>query len=224
MSPLSASEVGTIRCIGLNFKDHAAELQCPLPNIPEVFFKASNTLTHPSSTIDLPSSAPSAIDAEAELAIVIAKDCKNVSVSEVHEYILGYTAANDVTARDIQAKTSQWGFSKGYDGFCPLGPCIVRRERMGDVSRGVSLKTVLDGEVLQDGKTDEFIFSVEEIVSYLSKDTTLPKGTVIISGTPSGIGHSRTPPRYLRAGCELRISISRGIGTLANTIISSSKI
>ena len=147
-----------------------------------------------------------------------------MSVSEAQDYILGYTAANDVTARDIQAKTSQWGYSKGFDGFCPLGPCIVRRERMGDVGRGVALKTVLDGEVLQDGKTDEFIFSVDEIVSHLSKDTTLPKGTVILTGTPSGIGHSKTPPRYLKAGCDLSVSISRGIGTLTNKIVSGSKL
>lgn len=172
----------------------------------------------------LPQSAPDAIDGEVELAIVLSKDAKNVSVADAQDYILGYTAANDLTARDVQKQTSQWGFSKGFDGFCPLGPCLVRKEAMGDVSRGVSLKTTLNGEVLQDGKTDEFIFSVEEIVSHLSKDTTLSKGTVIITGTPSGIGHSKTPPRYLKPGCDLKVSISRGIGTLTNTVVSNSKL
>lgn len=212
-----------MRCIGLNFKDHAAELNCPLPSIPEVFFKPPNTITDPASPIALPSQAPDAIDGEVELAIVLGRDARNVSVADAGDYILGYTAANDLTARDLQKQTSQWGYCKGFDGFCPLGPCLVRREAMGDVSRGVSLTSTLNGEVLQDGKTDEFIFSVEEIVSHLSKDTTLPKGTVIITGTPSGIGHSKKPPRYLSAGCDLKVSIGRGIGTLTNPIVSSTK-
>ncbi|KAG9253008.1 uncharacterized protein F5Z01DRAFT_170823 [Emericellopsis atlantica] len=224
LSPLSATEVGTVRCIGLNFKDHAAELNCPLPTIPEVFLKPSTTITNPSAPIFLPSSAPDMVDAEVELAIVIAEDCKNVKRADAQRYILGYTAANDVTARDVQGKTSQWGYSKGFDGFCPLGPCIVRKELIADINRGVTLKSTLNGEVLQDGTTDEFIFSVGEIVEHLSRDSTLPKGTVILTGTPSGIGHGRKPPRYLKAGSELQISISHGIGTLTNPVVFSSKM
>ncbi|KAJ4176993.1 hypothetical protein NW755_014109 [Fusarium falciforme] len=224
LSPLSTQEVTTIRCIGLNFKDHAAELNCPLPSIPEVFTKPSTTLTSPSSPIILPSSAPDMVDAEVELAIVLARDCKNVRREDAGRYILGYTAANDVTARDVQSKTSQWGYSKGFDGFCPLGPCLVRSELFTDVNRGVCLKSTLNGEVLQDGKTDEFIFSVGEIIEHLSRDSTLPKGTVILTGTPSGIGHGRKPPRYLKAGSDLQITISHGIGTLKNPIVSSIKL
>ncbi|KAF4121905.1 2-keto-4-pentenoate hydratase/2-oxohepta-3-ene-1,7-dioic acid hydratase (catechol pathway) [Geosmithia morbida] len=224
LSPIRPSEVGTVRCVGLNFKDHAAELQCPLPDIPEVFFKPSNTITNPSSPIILPSCAPSAVDAEVELAVIIGRDCRNVSVAEAPAYILGYTAANDVTARDVQKQTSQWGFSKSFDGFCPLGPCIVRASAMCSAVSGVGLKSVLDGEVLQDGSTDEFIFSVGEIVAHLSRDTTLPRGTVILTGTPSGIGHSKKPPRYLKPGCDLSVSITPSIGTLRNKVVSSSKV
>ncbi|KAJ3549838.1 hypothetical protein NM208_g279 [Fusarium decemcellulare] len=224
LSPLSPQEVGTIRCIGLNFKDHAAELNCPLPSIPEVFTKPSTTITNPSSPITLPSSAPDMVDAEVELAIVLAQDCKNVKQEDAGDYILGYTAANDVTARDVQSKTSQWGYSKGFDGFCPLGPCLVRNELIADINRGVCLKSTLDGEVLQDGSTDDFIFSVGEIIEHLSRDSTLPKGTVILTGTPSGIGHGKKPPRYLKAGSDLQITISHGIGTLKNPIVSSTKL
>lgn len=163
------------------------------------------------------------MDGEVELAVIIARDCRNVSIAEAKDYILGYTAANDITARDVQTETSQWGFCKGFDTFCPLGPCIVRSEAMGDVSRGVRLRSTLDGEVLQDGATDDFIFSVDEIVAHLSRDTTLPKGTVILTGTPSGIGHSKKPPRYLKAGCDLRISITPGIGTLLNKVQDGTK-
>ncbi|VUC35334.1 unnamed protein product [Clonostachys rosea] len=220
LSPLSTQEVGTIRCIGLNFKDHAAELKCPLPSVPEVFFKPAQCINNPFDPVVLPSSAPAAIDAEVELAVVIGRECKNVDISSALDYVLGYTIANDITARDVQARVSQWSYAKGYDGFCPLGPVLVSPNAPGLDIENLDMTTKLDGHVLQDGTSSQMIFSVAEIISYLSKDTTLPAGTLILTGTPSGIGHSYSPPRYLRAGCHQQISISSGCGTLINPVIS----
>jgi 2-keto-4-pentenoate hydratase/2-oxohepta-3-ene-1,7-dioic acid hydratase in catechol pathway len=187
--------------------------------VPEVFFKPAQCLNDPCRDILVPTTAPSALDAEVELAVVIGKDCKNVDQASALDYVLGYTVANDVTARDIQSRTTQWGHSKGFDGFCPLGPVIVRADAPGFDVKSLSMKTMLNGEVLQNGNTSEMIFSVEEIVSYLSQDTTLPAGTVIITGTPSGIGHSYKPPKYIRPGDHLSVSIGGGLGTLRNAIL-----
>jgi 2-keto-4-pentenoate hydratase/2-oxohepta-3-ene-1,7-dioic acid hydratase in catechol pathway len=152
---------------------------------------------------------------------VISKDCKNVDEATALDYVLGYTVANDVTARDVQARVSQWGFSKGYDGFCPLGPVIVRADAADFDVRNLKMTTTLNGEILQDGNSSEMIFSVEQIVSYLSQDTTLAAGTVIITGTPSGIGHSYKPPKYLGLGDDLKVSIGGGLGTLVNPIVAA---
>ncbi|KAH8897534.1 hypothetical protein GQ53DRAFT_791945 [Thozetella sp. PMI_491] len=219
LSPLSMSEAGTIRCVGMNYKDHVAELGGTIPQVPEIFMKASTSLHGPTDAIILPKAAADAVDAEAELTIVISKDCKDVDLSTALDYVLGYTLANDVTARDVQSKILQWGYCKGFDTFCPLGPVLVSAKRLSNPS-GLSLKTTLDGKVLQDGNTANMIFSVAEIISYLSVGTTLPKGTVILTGTPSGIGHSFKPPLYMKEGTVLRIRCSHGIGTLCNTVVA----
>jgi 2-keto-4-pentenoate hydratase/2-oxohepta-3-ene-1,7-dioic acid hydratase in catechol pathway len=187
--------------------------------VPEVFFKPSECVNDPCGAITVPATAPSALDAEVELAVIISKDCKNVDEARALDYVLGYTVANDVTARDVQARVSQWGFSKGYDGFCPLGPVIVRADAPGFDVKDLKMTTTLNGETLQHGNSSEMIFSVGSIVSYLSQDTTLPAGTVIITGTPSGIGHSYKPPKYLGAGDNLQVSIGGGLGTLVNPIV-----
>lgn len=150
-------------------KETQAELKCPLPKVPEVFFKPAQCLHDPSSPVTIPPSAAGAIDCEVELAIIIGKDCKNVDMPSALSYVLGYTAANDLTARDIQARTSQWSYSKGYDGFCPLGPVLVRADWEGIHVEALTMRTILDGVVLQDGNSSEMIFSIAEIVSYLSK-------------------------------------------------------
>lgn len=200
-----------------------AELGCALPKVPEVFFKPAECLNDPCGNVVVPATAPSALDAEVELAIVIGKDCKNVDKSSALDYVLGYTVANDVTARDVQSRVSQWSFSKGYDGFCPLGPVIVRADLPGFHVTNLPMKTTLNGEVLQDGNSSKMIFSVEEIVSYLSQDTTLPAGTVIITGTPSGIGHSYKPPKYIKPGDDLSVSIG-GVGTLRNSLVAAVRL
>ncbi|KAJ6780376.1 hypothetical protein PWT90_03584 [Aphanocladium album] len=168
LSPIAPQEVGTIRCIGLNFKDHAAELNLPLPAVPEVFMKPAGCLNNPLDPVIIPRSATSAVDAEVELAIVLSRDCKNVDVTSAADYILGFTTANDITCRDVQGKTSQWGYCKGYDGFCPLGPTLVSAHHL---SRPLQLRMTssINGGVIQDGTTTDMIFSPAEIVSYLSK-------------------------------------------------------
>ncbi|KAK0388086.1 hypothetical protein NLU13_4330 [Sarocladium strictum] len=220
LSPLSARDIGTIRCVGLNFKDHAAELGVSLPQVPTIFTKPCTALTGALDPIALPRSAPKAVDSEVELAVVIAEDCKDVTPTEAMEYVLGYTIANDLTARDLQSQTSQWGYCKGFDGFCPLGPVLASRQAVGDVG-GLAMRTELDGQILQDSTPDQMIFSVGEMISHLSRDTTLPKGTVILTGTPSGIGHSYSPPRYLKAGSRLKVSITPKLGTLVNPVVAS---
>ncbi|KAL2205861.1 hypothetical protein CC79DRAFT_1334199 [Sarocladium strictum] len=222
LPPLSAQDIGTIRCVGLNFKDHAAELGCALPEVPTIFTKPSTALSSALDPIVLPRSAPKAVDSEVELAVVIGRDCKDVSPTEAMDYVLGYTIANDLTARDLQSQTSQWGYCKGFDGFCPLGPVIASQKAVGNV-RALKMKTELDGQILQDSSADQMIFSVGEMVSHLSRDSTLPKGTVILTGTPSGIGHSYSPPRYLKAGSNLRVSITPKLGTLVNPVVSASQ-
>lgn len=168
LPPLSAQEVGTIRCVGLNFKDHAKELGVSLPEVPTIFTKPSTALTGAVDPIVLPRSAPHAIDGEVELAVVIARDCKDATVDNALDYVLGYTIANDLTARDLQNQTSQWGYCKGFDGFCPLGPVLASQKAVGNV-RSLAMKTELDGQVLQDSTADQMIFSIAEMVSHLSR-------------------------------------------------------
>ncbi|KAJ6044427.1 uncharacterized protein N7446_002622 [Penicillium canescens] len=213
LSPVSQKEAGTIRCVGLNYKEHAAEMKMTLPKTPTVFLKAETCIASAADPIILPPNvAYDEADYEVELAVVIGRECKNVLVSEASNYILGYSVANDVTARKHQEQTSQWSYAKGMDGFCPLGPCIVSTEQIPDAAI-LNLKTSLNGKIMQNGSADDMIFSIPEIVSYLSQGHTLLPGTVIITGTPCGIGISQKPPQFLQPGDELRVSISHGIGT-----------
>lgn len=146
---------------------------CEMPKVPEVFLKAESCLLDPSEPIALPKSASNAVDGECELTIVIGKDCKNATIENAWDYILGYTAANDVTARDIQAGISQWGYAKGYDSFCPLGPCIVSPKQITDPAN-LKLKTTVNGKTLQDGKSEDLIFTIPEIIEYVSRVSSCP--------------------------------------------------
>ncbi|RDW69998.1 hypothetical protein BP5796_08395 [Coleophoma crateriformis] len=223
LSPLTPAEVGTIRCIGLNYTDHAAEMKLALPKYPEIFFKPDTCVHGPMSSIIIPHQVAQEADPEVELAVVIGKDCRNVSPAKALDYVLGYMTANDITARIIQGRGSQWGYSKGFDGFAPMGPCLVSAQAIPDPSV-LLLKTTLNGTVMQDQPARNMIFSVPEVISYLSMGTTLRKGTVILTGTPSGIGHSHNPPIYLADGCKLRVSISHGLGTLVNPVVQEGPI
>jgi len=161
------ADTGAIRCVGLNYKDHAAELNLALPKTPEIFIKPENTLHGPTDPIVVPYRIANELDAEVELAVVIGRACRNVSVDEALDYVLGYSVANDVTARDFQKKNLQWSYCKGFDSFCPMGPALVSAQSLGDVSK-LSVKTTLNGKIMQEQRVSDMIFSVAEIVSYLS--------------------------------------------------------
>ena len=221
LPPLARQEIGTIRCIGLNYRNHAKEMSLPIPTYPSVFFKPSTCLNSPNADLIVPYQATDdQADYEAELAVIIGKTCRNVTPEEAMNYILGYTCANDVTARKWQfaGGNTQWGYGKGFDGFCPLGPCLVSSKHIPDPSV-ISLRTELNGEVMQEGRADDMIFSVADIVSHLSQGTTLEAGTVILTGTPHGIGVSKSPPVFLRNGDDVRVIMSHGLGSLVNKVV-----
>ena len=203
-----------IVCIGLNYKAHGKEFEMKLPELPLLFFKTTTALTDPGSEIILPKIAPDNVDYEGELVIIIGKTAKNVSEEDAMDYIFGYTIANDVSARDCQTRIdTQWARGKSFDTFCPLGPVAVT----GIDPDHLHLQTRLNGEVMQDSSTDMLIFSVRNLVSFISHNMTLLPGTIILTGTPSGVGFKRVPPVFMKAGDVVEIEIEN-IGTLRNTI------
>ncbi|RFC43798.1 MAG: 7-dioic acid hydratase (catechol pathway) [Verrucomicrobia bacterium] len=208
-----------ILCIGLNYKKHAEETGAKLPERPVLFVKGINALQHPGEPILLPRHLRSdEVDYECELAVVIGRACKNVSREHALEYVLGYTCANDVSARDHQIKLggSQWCRGKFFDTFAPLGPRLVTADEL--LPNNLRIHTELNGEIVQDSRTSDMAFDVPAIIEYLSGSTTLVPGTVILTGTPSGVGMAVKPvPRWLRAGDEVTIEIE-GIGRLTNPV------
>jgi 2-keto-4-pentenoate hydratase/2-oxohepta-3-ene-1,7-dioic acid hydratase in catechol pathway len=207
-------------CIGLNYRQHAKEAQCPLPEHPVVFLKAKSSLQNPGDPICLPRHLRSdQVDYECELAVVIGRRCKNVSRDEALKYVLGYTCSNDISARDWQNKWggSQWSRGKSFDTFAPLGPCLVTTNDIPNPN-ALKIKLDIDGEVMQDWNTDDMIFDVPTLIEFLSGSTTLLPGTVILTGTPQGIGAARKPQRWLQAGETVTVAIEK-IGALINPII-----
>ncbi len=203
-----------IIAIGANYRKHCEECNTPVPEAPLVFLKSCNTITGPSMPIMLPKMAPNEVDYEAELAIVIGKKAKHVSEADADEYILGYTCANDISARDCQLKQdAQWARGKSFDTFAPIGPWIAT----GLDGDNLDIKQSLNGEIVQDSKTSDMIFSCRYLVSYLSQCMTLYPGSIITTGTPSGVGLSRDPQVFLTDGDKLVVEIE-GIGQLANTV------
>lgn len=180
---LPPCEPSKIIAIGLNYKDHAKELGMPVPDEPVIFLKPASALAAHNEKIAMPSSS-NQIDYEAELAVIIGKTAKNISTEEASQYIFGYTCANDVTARDLQKKDVQWSRAKGFDGFCPAGPFIIREKPV----ESSTIRLFLNGEVKQHSALGQMIFSVEEIVSFISKVMTLNPGDLILTGTPPGVG------------------------------------
>ncbi len=208
-----------IWCIGLNYRRHAAESKLPEPQRPVVFAKGPNTVCAPGAPIIIPRTlASTQVDYECELAVVIGKAAKNVSRANALDHVLGYTCANDVSARDwqIQWGGGQWCRGKTFDTFCPLGPCLVGRDEIPD-PQALRIATVLNGETVQDWNTNDMIFSVAEIIEFLSGSTTLLPGTVILTGTPHGVGAAMKPPRWLRDGDTVTIDIEK-IGALTNPV------
>lgn len=208
-----------ILCIGLNYREHAKESGAELPLHPVLFIKAGNTLNNPSDPIVLPRLSQQ-VDYEAELAIVIGRTARRISREDAMGYILGYTCANDVSARDWQRDQTrsggQWCRAKGFDGFCPLGPWIVTTDELPNPN-ALRIRTILNGTVMQDSNTSDMIFDIPAIVQSLSSTMTLSAGTVILTGTPPGVGFARRPPVFLRAGDQVVVEIEK-IGTLANRV------
>jgi 2-keto-4-pentenoate hydratase/2-oxohepta-3-ene-1,7-dioic acid hydratase in catechol pathway len=209
-----------IWCIGLNYKYHAEESGMPVPERPVLFVKSSGAAQNPGDPIEIPTHLAShKVDYECELAIVIGKACKNATEENALDYVLGYTCCNDVSARDWQIEWggSQWCRGKTFDTFAPLGPCLVTGDEIGDPN-ALKIKTVLNGETVQDWNTYDMIFTIPQIIKFLSGSTTLLPGTVIITGTPHGVGMARTPPLWLKAGDEVTIEIEK-IGALTNPVV-----
>ncbi|KAF5597868.1 bifunctional 4-hydroxyphenylacetate degradation enzyme [Fusarium pseudocircinatum] len=219
LSPLAQEEVGTIRCIGLNYVQHAKEVKMDIPTIPTLFLKPNTALGDPwpaPTLLPKITQNDGSGDFESELAVVIGKAAKNVSEENAMDYVLGFTAANDVSSRVSQLNQSQWCFSKGFDGACPIGPTLVSTSEIPDPSK-LHIRGLKNGKVMQDCSLDDLIFSVPKLVSFLSQGTTLPAGTVIITGTPAGVGMGRNPKETLSHGDEFRVEILPHIGTLVNT-------
>ena len=202
--------------IGLNYTGHARESEMAIPQRPVIFIKATTAVCGPEDNIVLPTIAPMEVDYECELAIVIGKTAKNVSEAAALEYVLGYTCGNDVSARDCQLRLdAQWARGKSFDTFAPLGPWIETEIDPDDLR----IRTRLNGQTMQDSNTSDLIFSCAELVSYVSRCMTLLPGTVIMTGTPSGVGFARTPPVFLRPGDVVEVEIE-GIGVLRNQVVA----
>lgn len=218
---LAPIEPKNIICIGLNYKLHAAESGKDAPKWPVVFMKNSAALQNPGDPIEIPvKNASTQVDYEAELVVVIGKRCKNVSKADALNYVLGYSCGNDVSARDWQRDFggSQWCQGKGFDTFAPIGPVLVTRDEIPD-PQNLRVRCILNGETLQDQNTSHMIFSVATLIEFLSASKTLVPGTVIMSGTPHGVGFARTPPVFLKAGDTVTVEID-GVGSLTNPVIN----
>jgi 2-keto-4-pentenoate hydratase/2-oxohepta-3-ene-1,7-dioic acid hydratase in catechol pathway len=211
LSPISPPNV---ICVGLNYRRHAQEAGDALPPKPLIFLKPTTSVCGPGDPIVLPFHDPEKIDYEVELAIVIGKKAKCVPEVNVPEVILGYTIANDVSNRGAQFQESQWARGKSYDTFCPLGP-MIETDLDGD---HLNLICRLDGKVMQASNTSDMIFSTRQLVSYISECMTLLPGTVILTGTPEGVGFARKPPVFLKEGQRVECEIE-GIGILSNPVV-----
>lgn len=208
-----------ILCIGLNYKEHAEETGAKVPKNPMLFMKGSNTLNNPGDPILIPRRSDE-IDYEAELAVIIGKQAKYVSRENAMDYVFGYTCANDVSARDWQKDRDlgggQFTRGKGFDGFCPIGPWIVTKDEIPNPN-DLRLRTLLNGQVMQDNTTADMIFDVPALIESLSSTMTLRPGAIILTGTPQGVGFARTPPVYLKEGDTVVIEIEK-IGRLENPV------
>jgi 2-keto-4-pentenoate hydratase/2-oxohepta-3-ene-1,7-dioic acid hydratase in catechol pathway len=206
-----------IVCVGLNYRDHAEESGMTLPERPLLFSKWPNTLIGPGEPIVLPSIS-NEVDYEAELGVVIDRRASRITATAALSYVRGYLCANDVSARDVQFLDGQWARGKSLDTFCPVGPLVPASEVPDP--QALRIRAILNGATLQDSTTSLMIFSVAEIIAYISQSITLEPGDLILTGTPPGVGFARTPPIFLQPGDEITIEID-GIGSLTNPVRSA---
>jgi 2-keto-4-pentenoate hydratase/2-oxohepta-3-ene-1,7-dioic acid hydratase in catechol pathway len=212
---LSISRPGKIVCVGLNYLDHAQETGQEVPKAPLLFAKWPNTLIGDGEAIVLPDAAKE-VDYEAELGVVIGTTAKRVSEAAALDHVEGYICLNDVSARDLQFADGQWTRGKSPDTFCPVGPRLVPREEIDDPQQ-LGIRCILNGQPMQDSSTAQMIFSVAEIIAYVSQVITLEPGDLIATGTPAGVGVFRDPKVLLKDGDEVSIEID-GLGTLTNPV------
>ena len=211
-----------IICIGKNYRDHITEvagtmnLPDEIPEHPIVFTKATAAINHPGADIPAHAHCTSKIDYEGELALIISKQGRDIAPENAWDYVFGYTAINDVSARDMQLAHSQWYLGKSLDGFAPMGPCVVPLSAMPSAA-DLKVQTWVNGELRQDGRFDQLIFDVPTLISTLSAGITLMPGDIIATGTPSGVGMGFTPPRLLSSGDEVVVEVT-GVGPLKNRI------
>jgi len=209
---------GKIVCVGLNYHDHAAELGLAVPKTPVIFSKFSSCVIAPGEPVVSPATTEK-LDYEAELAIVIGRRAKHVSAARAYEYVLGYTAFNDVTARDFQSGDGQWQRSKSCDTFGPMGQTIVTADEIPD-PHALRIRMLVNGSVMQDSNTSQLIFDVPRIIEFITASITLEPGDVIATGTPAGVGVGRKPPVFLKPGDVMEVDIER-IGRLGNPIVAA---
>ena len=203
-----------ILCVGRNYRAHAEEGGASVPQAPLLFIKATSCLCDPGAPIVIPCVAPAQVDYEAELAVVIRRPARHVRPEDALNYVLGYTCANDVSARDCQAGDGQWARAKSFETFGPLGPWIET-----DLDpRDLEITGRLNGKVMQDARTSSMIFSVADLISYLSQGMTLLPGTVLLTGTPAGCGFAQKPPVWLKPGDAYEVEIE-GLGVLRNPVV-----
>ncbi len=203
--------------IGLNYRDHAKESGQPVPTTPVVFFKLTTAIVGPGEPIVLPKNSTQP-DYEAEFAFVIGKGGYRIPASAWRDHVYGYTIVDDVSARDVQFATSQWSMSKSFPTFCPMGPAIVSADEIAD-PHALAIRLSIDGEVMQNSSTKELVFGIPELIEYLSSITPLLPGDVVSTGTPPGVGLARKPPRWLKAGDTVTVTVE-GLGSLTNPVVA----
>lgn len=211
---------GKLVCIGLNYRDHAAESKMAIPERPVVFSKFTSAVIAPGEPVVLPAESAQ-VDYEAELAVVIGRRAKRVKAADALDYVLGYTCFNDVSARDFQFADGQWQRGKSCDTFAPMGPAIVTTDVVSDPHQ-LSIKLVLNGNTMQDSNTNQLIFSVPELIEFLSQTIMLEPGDVIATGTPAGVGFARTPPVFLKPGDKMEVVIEK-VGRLNNPVAAAAE-
>ncbi|KXS21469.1 fumarylacetoacetate hydrolase family protein [Gonapodya prolifera JEL478] len=225
LSPIDPASVPHITCIGINYRKHAAETNMPVPVYPIVFSKSRNAVNDPLADVVVPETCTNRqIDYEVELAVVIGKPTKNVPPERALDHVLGYTTSNDVSARKWQGAKlggGQWNFSKSFDGFAPLGPMLVTPEIIPNPN-SLQLTTEVNGEEVQNSSTADMIFDVKNLISFLSQGTTLLPGTVILTGTPQGVGFTRSPPLYVENGDRVKCWVEK-IGATHNKFVYEGK-
>lgn len=203
-------------CVGLNYRDHAEESNMAIPDRPTIFNKFPHTVIGPGDTVVLPKNSTQP-DYEAEFALVIGKGGRHIPADKWQEHVFGYTNVNDVSARDFQLATTQWLMGKTFDTFCPMGPYLATADEIAD-PHNLNIKITVSGEVLQNSNTKHLIFRIPDLIAYLSSVFTLEPGDVVSTGTPSGVGFARKPPRWLKAGDEMVVEVE-GLGELRNPVV-----